>query len=132
MLTQKSFSQDILDFIDAGEVFKQKNVSSSPTGFTHLLYAVQLDNEGIGWGLYTMEQYRDTISRPSDGDRTPNFELNFNRAELKIAEAVQLLPVNESEAVFGDDLLAVDVGAAPGGWTGDGTKSCVSDSYLPS
>jgi 23S rRNA C2498 (ribose-2'-O)-methylase RlmM len=26
--------------------------------------------------------------------------------------------VNESEAVFGDDLLAVDVGAAPGGETG--------------
>ena len=79
-----------------------------------------------------MEQYRDTISRPSDGDRTTNIELNFNRVELKIAEAVQLLPVNESEAVLGDDLLAVAVGAAPGGWTGDGTKSCVSDSYLPS
>jgi hypothetical protein len=132
MLTQKSLSQDLLDFIDAGEVFKQKNFSSSPTGFTHRLYAVQLDNEGIGWGLYTMEQYRDTISRPSDGDRTTNIELNFNRVELKIAEAVQLLPVNESEAVLGDDLLAVAVGAAPGGWTGDGTKSRVSDSYLPS
>ena len=26
--------------------------------------------------------------------------------------------MNESEAVFGDDLLAVDVGAAPGGETG--------------
>ena len=64
-----------------------------------------------------MEQYRDTISRPRDGDRYHNFEFNFNRAELKIAEAV-FLSVKESEAVFGDDLLAVDVGAAPGGWTG--------------
>ena len=78
MLTQKSFSQTyILDFIDAGEVLKQKNVSSSPTEYIHLLYAVQLDNEGIGWGLYTVEQYRDTICRPSDGDRTPNLKLNF-------------------------------------------------------
>jgi len=114
----KAFSQDILNYIDAGEVFKQRNVSSSPTGFTHLLSAVELDSERVGWGLYTMEQYRDTIARPGDGDRSPNFELNFNRAELKIAEAVQLLSVKESEAVFGDDLLAVDVGAAPGGWTG--------------
>ena len=67
-----------------------------------------------------MEQYRDTISRQSDGagDRTPKFELDFNRVQLKIAEPVQLLSVNESEAVFGDDLLAVDVGAAPGGETG--------------
>ena len=37
---------------------------------------------------------------------------------MKIAEAVQLLSVEESEAVFADDLLAVDVGAAPGGGTG--------------
>ena len=51
--------------------------------------SVQLDNEGIGWGLYTVKQYRDTICRLSDGDRTPNLDLNFNRAELKIAEAVQ-------------------------------------------
>jgi len=113
----KIFSQDILDFVDTGEVFKQRNVCSSPTGFTHLLVAVQMDNGRVGWGMYTMEQYKDTISRPGDGDRTPNFELNFNRAELKIAEAVQLLSAKESEAVFGDDLLAVDVGAAPGGWT---------------
>jgi hypothetical protein len=112
MLTLKSFSKDILDFIDVGEVFKQTNVYSSPTGFTHILSGVQLDNEGIGCGMYTMEQYRDTISRQSDGagDRTPKFELDFNRVELKIAEPVQLLSVNESEAVFGDDLLAVDVG----------------------
>jgi len=114
----KEFSQNILDYIDAGEVFKENNVSSCPTAFTHLLAAVLLDNERVGWGLFTMEQYRDTISRPGDGDRSPNFELNFNRAELKIAEAVQLLSVKESESVFGDDLLAVDVGAAPGGWTG--------------
>ena len=37
---------------------------------------------------------------------------------MKIAEAVQLLSVKESEAVFAGDLLAVDVGAAPGGGTG--------------
>jgi len=114
----KDFTQNILDYIDSCEVFKLNNVSSCPTDFTHLLCAVLLDNERVGWGLYTMEQYRDTISRPGDGDRSPNFELNFNRAELKIAEAVQLLSVKERQFVFEDDLLAVDVGAAPGGWTG--------------
>ena len=59
------------------------------------------------------------------------------RAELKLAEACQLLTLEEQEMVFpsrftlvyhrssptpapprGPPLLAVDVGAAPGGWTG--------------
>lgn len=72
----------------------------------------------VGWGLYSIEQYKKTISRPGDGDRLPKFELNFNRAELKMAEAIQLLSENEMGNIFSDHLLAVDVGAAPGGWTG--------------
>eukprot|EP00090_Calanus_glacialis_P025835 TRINITY_DN40571_c0_g1_i1.p1 TRINITY_DN40571_c0_g1~~TRINITY_DN40571_c0_g1_i1.p1 ORF type:complete len:387 (-),score=125.82 TRINITY_DN40571_c0_g1_i1:25-1185(-) len=114
------FSRDILEYIhiDAKEEFKHKNISSSPTNFSHLLVAVMLDSERVGWGLYSIEQYRQTISRPGDGDRLPNFELNFNRAELKIAEAMQLLSEEEKSNLFQDDLLGVDVGAAPGGWTG--------------
>eukprot|EP00092_Neocalanus_flemingeri_P001968 GFUD01002100.1.p1 GENE.GFUD01002100.1~~GFUD01002100.1.p1 ORF type:complete len:384 (+),score=100.73 GFUD01002100.1:129-1280(+) len=114
----QSFFRDILDYIDAQEVFKQRNINSSPTNFSHLLVAVQLDSEKVGWGLYSLEQYKQTISRPGDGDRLPNFDLNFNRAELKIAEAMQLLSEEEINCLFKDHLLAVDVGAAPGGWTG--------------
>jgi len=114
----QSFSRNILDYIHLEEVFKKRNIISSPTSFSHLLVAVQLDNERVGWGLYSMEQYKETISRPGDGDRLPNFDLNFNRAELKIAEAMQLLSEEENKSLFKDNLLAVDVGAAPGGWTG--------------
>jgi len=114
----QQFSKNILDYIDAREEFKHKNISSSPTNFSHLLVAVMLDSERVGWGLYSIEQYRQTISRPGDGERLPNFELNFNRAELKIAEAMQLLSEDEKCNLFQDELLGVDVGAAPGGWTG--------------
>ena len=46
------------------------------------------------------------------------FDLNFNRAELKIAEALQLLSSSDHDHLFSSPLLALDVGAAPGGWTG--------------
>jgi len=114
----QNLSRDILDYIDGQEEFKKRNISSSPTNFSHLLVAVLLDKEMVGWGLYSIEQYKKTISRPGDGDRLPKFELNFNRAELKMAEAIQLLSENEMRNIFSDHLLAVDVGAAPGGWTG--------------
>jgi len=114
----QQFSRDILDYIDTQEGFKQKSISSSPTNFSHLLVAVLLDKDRVGWGLYSVEQYKESISRPGDGDRLPKFELNFNRAELKMAEALQLLSEKERSSIFNDHLLAVDVGAAPGGWTG--------------
>jgi len=114
----QQFSRDILDYIDGQEEFKKRNICSSPTNFSHLLVAVMLDKERVGWGLYSIDQYKKTISRPGDGDRLPNFELNFNRAELKMAEAIQLLSENEMSSIFSDHLLAVDVGAAPGGWSG--------------
>ena len=50
--------------------------------------------------------------------RSPVFDLNFNRAELKIAEALQLLSSSDHDHLFSSPLLALDVGAAPGGWTG--------------
>jgi len=86
-----------------------------------LLVAVNLESDKIGWGIFTLDQYRDTIARPGDGDPSPEFELNFNRAELKLAEACQLLTPAEEDFIFPksrSELLAVDVGAAPGGWTG--------------
>lgn len=46
--------------------------------------AVELGvGQGVGWAVYTSQQYRDTIARPGDGDPLPTFALNFNRAELK-------------------------------------------------
>jgi len=114
----QSFSAQILDYIDQEEVFKERNIFSSPTEFSILLVAVQMDREQVGWGLYTLNQYKDVISRPGDGNRLPVFDLHFNRAELKIAEAMQLLSEEETECVFKHQLLALDVGAAPGGWAG--------------
>ena len=112
-----SFSGEILDFIDEQEVFKLKKIICSPTEFSHLLVAVRLDEARVGWGLFTKNEYKNVISRPGDGDPSPTFDLNFNRAELKIAEALQLLSIEESKFLFTNELLAVDVGAAPGGWT---------------
>jgi len=116
-----SLSSKILDYIDASSTLAERGVSSSPTQFCTLLVAVSLDDEKVGWGIFTLDQYRDTIARPGDGDPLPEFELNFNRAELKLAEAFQLLTPAEENFIFPksrSELLAVDVGAAPGGWTG--------------
>ena len=119
----QEFTKEILDYIDADEECSQRNIICSPTNFSHVLVAVQMFRDGeadvlIGWGLYSLHQYKTVISRPGDGDPLPTFDLNFNRAELKIAEALQLLCPRVSEAVFSRPLLALDVGAAPGGWTG--------------
>jgi len=116
-----SLASNILDHIHFSPTLAAKGVTSSPTQFTMLLVAVQLEEERVGWAIYTEEQYREAIARPGDGDALPEFQLNFNRAELKLAEACQLLTLEEQERVFpsrGPPLLAVDVGAAPGGWTG--------------
>jgi len=115
-----SLSSTILDYIDQSTGLKARGVASSPTQFCTLLVAVQLEG-GVGWGVYTLDQYRATIARPGDGDPLPEFTLNFNRAEYKLAEACQLLTQGERQLVFPRArslLLAVDVGAAPGGWTG--------------
>ena len=119
----QEFTKEILDYIDADEECSQRNIICSPTNFSHVLVAVRMFRDGeadvlIGWGLYGLHQYKTVISRPGDGDPLPTFDLNFNRAELKIAEALQLLCPRVSEAVFSRPLLALDVGAAPGGWTG--------------
>jgi len=116
-----SLSAHILDYIDGSSTLSARGVSSSPTQFCTLLVAVSLECDKIGWGIFTIDQYRDTIARPGDGDPLPEFELNFNRAELKMAEACQLLTPAEENFLFPKsraELLAVDVGAAPGGWTG--------------
>ena len=113
------FSTEILDKIDADSHFSSCDITCSPTAFTHVLVAVAMSSGRVGWGLYTANQYRASISRPGDGDRLPTFTLNFNRAELKIAEALQFLSQEETRHLFqSEPLLVVDVGAAPGGWTG--------------
>jgi len=114
----KEFNQLILNHMEEEDAFKGKRICSSPTNFSHIISAVLMDNEVVGWGIFTQQEYRQIICRPGDGDRSPVFELNFNRAELKIAEAVQHLTESEEKNTFGEELLAVDVGAAPGGWTG--------------
>ena len=115
----QSLSADILDFIDADADLKARKIWSSPTSFSHVLVAVALTETWLGWALYTGQQYRRSLARPGDGDRLPTFSLNFNRAELKIAEALQLLSLEDSLHLFqSGPLLVVDVGAAPGGWTG--------------
>jgi len=121
-----SFASSILDYIDESPSLKERGVLSSPTQFSQLLVAVELEGGKIGWGIYTLSQYKESIARPGDGNPLPEFQLNFNRAELKLAEASQLLTDKQRSLVFpaqltqpgGEPLLAVDVGAAPGGWTG--------------
>ena len=119
----QEFTKEILDYIDADEECGQRNITCSPTSFSHVLVAVRMTKEGedtedlIGWGLYSLDQYKTVISRPGDGDPLPTFDLNFNRAELKLAEALQHLAPSVSRALFSRPLLALDVGASPGGWT---------------
>ena len=114
----QKFAADIMDYIDQDEECVARNIVCSPTSFSHVLVAVMLEAERVSWGLYTADQYRDTICRPGDGDRSPVFDLNFNRAELKIAEALQLVSPTDTHHLFSKPLLALDVGASPGGWTG--------------
>ena len=114
----QKFAADILDYIDGDEECVRRNIVCSPTSFSHVLVAVMMSGDQVGWGLYTAAQYRDSVSRPGDGDRSPVFDLNFNRAELKIAEAVQLVSASEGHHLFSSPLLTLDVGASPGGWTG--------------
>ena len=120
----QEFTKEILDYIDADADCCQRNIICSPTNFSLVLVAVRMSRDGdedsddlIGWGLYSLDQYKSVISRPGDGDRLPTFDLNFNRAELKLAEALQHLSPAVSEGLFSQPLLALDVGASPGGWT---------------
>ena len=44
----------------------------------------------VYWGLYTEAEYRQYIARPGDGDRDYVHDMNFNKAQGKMAEALQV------------------------------------------
>ena len=124
----RQFGDNLLDLMDEEEALRELQVVVTPTNNSHLLVAVLLPGGEVVWGVFTAQEYRESIARPGDGDRLPVFEHSFNRAELKILECLQMLSQEETDMVFADNredgegggaaLLAVDVGAAPGGWTG--------------
>ena len=41
-------------------------------------------------GVYTDTEYKERIARPGDGDPNHVFSINFNKAQAKIAESVQV------------------------------------------
>ena len=45
----------------------------------------------VYWGLYTEAEYREYIARPGDGNRDYIHDTNFNKAQAKVAEALQVL-----------------------------------------
>jgi len=110
------YTKKLLDQLDQSQVLKENDVEITPTNPTHLLVAVSIQ-ERIWWGVFTEEEYKGSIARPGDGDRDHVFSINFNKAQAKIAEALQLLDGEEERFVFDSQLLVVDVGAAPGGWS---------------
>jgi len=111
-------SQQLLDKFDLSQMLKEKDVTFFPTNPSHLLTAISLDNQKVYWGLYTEAEYREYIARPGDGNRDYIHDTNFNKAQAKVAEALQELSPEEKEYIFQDEgSLVVDVGAAPGGWT---------------
>jgi len=113
-----NYTNRLLDRLDECKILKEKNVVISPTNPTHLLVAVLIDNS-VCWGVFTEAEYRASIARPGDGNRNHIFPINFNKAQSKVAEALQLLNDDEEQWLLGGSaqLLAVDVGAAPGGWS---------------
>ena len=40
--------------------------------------------------MYTDTEYKERIARPGDGDPNHVFSINFNKAQAKIAESVQV------------------------------------------
>ena len=52
----------------------------------------------VCWGLFTESEYRRSIARPGDGDRDHVFNINFNKAQAKVAEALQ---VNRNSPALG-------------------------------
>ena len=94
---------------------KERRVSLEPREPSHLLVAVHMD-KGVAWGVFTAKEYRDIIARPGDGMRSPGLDTGLNKAEGKMKEALQLFSKEEEDYMFGEDgLLALDVGAVPGG-----------------
>ena len=84
---------------------KERRVSLEPREPSHLL----------AWGVFTAKEYRDIIARPGDGMRSPGLDTGLNKVEVKMKEALQLFS-KEEDYMFGEDgLLALDVGAVPGG-----------------
>lgn len=112
------FTTTLLDTFDESKMLKDKGVTLCPTSPTHLLTALCPQNTNVYWGLYTDAEYRQYIARPGDGNRDYVHDMNFNKAQGKIAEALQMLKEEETNFSFGGEKsLVVDVGAAPGGWT---------------
>jgi len=113
------FARSLLDTLDQSQILKERAVAITPTSPTHLLTVLCPHNSNVYWGLYTEQEYRQYIARPGDGDRDFVHEMNFNKAQGKIAEALQMLTTEETEYVLSDQQksVVVDVGAAPGGWT---------------
>ncbi|XP_023323698.1 uncharacterized protein LOC111697802 [Eurytemora carolleeae] len=112
-----TYSKQLLDNLDLSKVLKENSVLITPSTPTHLLVALLLDNSRVCWGVYTDTEYKERIARPGDGDPNHVFSINFNKAQAKIAESVQLLSETEKKFLFDEELLVVDVGAAPGGWS---------------
>lgn len=113
-----TLTQQLLDKFDPSEMLKEKDVTFFPTNPSHLLTAICLDNQKVYWGLYTEAEYRQYIARPGDGNRDYIHDTNFNKAQAKVAEALQELSTEERGYIFQEQgCLVVDVGAAPGGWT---------------
>jgi len=111
------YTKRLLDTLDLQEKLQENDVMITPTNPSHLLVAVLIENSRVCWGLFTESEYRRSIARPGDGDRDHVFNINFNKAQAKVAEALQLLSGEENSFLFGSPLLVVDVGAAPGGWS---------------
>ena len=98
-------------------LLKERRVSLEPREPSHLLVAVHMD-KGVAWGvfIFTAKEYRDIIARPGDGMRSPGLDTGLNKSEVKMKEALQLFSKEEEDYMFGEDgLLALDVGAVPGG-----------------
>ena len=65
----QQFAADILDYVDEDEECRSRSITCSPTHFTHVLVAVRMSDDRVGWGLYSAAKYKHSICRPGDGDR---------------------------------------------------------------
>ena len=107
------------NLLDASASFAERGALLSPGDFTVVLVLIELKELQAGrwaYGIWTAEQYRESLGAGQAAvPRGGTFQLGgLNHAEYKMQEAVQVL-AEHRECV--DHSHAIDVGAAPGGWT---------------
>ena len=107
--------------VEAEEEEEKDYFVLAPTNYTHVLSVIQLDNRHYLTGISSLTTSTSVFSTNghSNHRRTVYEQPIISRAYYKLHEAIQRYPFlpTEQESSLLHDKVALDCGAAPGGWT---------------